>query len=303
MAEFDAEGAGISFDYAEVNGVRLHYARKGGGRAMVFVHGFPDFWYTWRHQLVEFGQDHLAVAPDMRGFNLSSKPKGVGEYRPQFIVEDLRQFIRAMGQSSCVLVAHDWGGAIAWNFAIAHPDMVEKLVILNAPHPALFARDLKSNPDQIAGSQYMNFFRMPQAAEKLARDDYAMLWRFSFGSWDTNGVVSAADKAAYLEAWSQPGALEAGLNWYKASPLRPPNEDGGYDGPPPPDLDPADFRVRVPTCVIWGMNDTALRPSLLDGLDDIVEDLTLHRIEGAGHWVFHQEPDRINRIIREFLAK
>ena len=171
------------------------------------------------------------------------------------------------------------------------------------PHPALFARDLKSNPDQIAGSQYMRFFRTPEAEEKLSRDNYAMLWRFSFEDMDAKGAVDEGEKEAYLKAWSQPGALAAGLNWYKASPLRPPDADGNFDGPPVPDLNPADFRVTVPTCVIWGMDDTALRPSLLDGLDEVVDNLTLHRVEGCGHWVFHEEPERINGLIRDFITQ
>ena len=303
MAEFDAAAAGITFDYAEVNGVRLHYARAGGGPLMLFVHGFPDFWYTWRRQLVEFGRDHLAVAPDMRGYNLSSKPQDVKEYRPQYMVEDLRQFIHAMGHDRCVLVAHDWGGAVAWNFAITYPAMVEKLVIINAPHPVMFARDLKTHLEQIEGSQYMNFLRSDVAEEKLSRDDYAMLWRFAFLELDAKGAVGEGDKAAYLEAWSQPGALAAGLKWYKASPLRPPGPEGTFDGPPPPDLEPEDFQVTMPTCVIWGMDDTALRTCLLEGLDEVVPDLTLHRIEGAGHWVFHEQPERVNNLIRGFLAR
>ncbi len=288
----------IRHDYADVNGIRLHYAHAGQGRPMLFVHGFPEFWYEWRRQLVEFGADHLALAPDMRGYNLSSKPREVREYRIPYMVEDLRQLLRGLGRRSCTLVGHDWGGAVAWAFAIAHPEMVERLVIVNAPHPYTFARDLRHNPDQAEASRYMLLFRSAAAEEKMSENDYDRIWRFSFKELYERGAMSDEEKAAYFEAWARPGALTGGLNWYRASPLRPPAEDGSYDGAPLPELDPARFRVKVPTLVIWGMQDRALLPGLLDGLDEVVDDLRIERVPDAGHWVIHEKPELVNRLIR-----
>ena len=178
--------------YATVNGVRLHYASKGQGPLMLFVHSFPEFWHAWKNQLDEFGRDHRAVALDMRGYNLSDKPAEVKAYRTKHLVEDLRQLIEHLGGRPCVLVAHDWGGAVAWNLAIAHPDCVSRLVIVNAPHPVLFARALKNNPEQIAASQYMLLLRDAKAERVLSENNFqrleAMLRSFAddAGGWPSD---------------------------------------------------------------------------------------------------------------------
>lgn len=222
--------------FAEVNGLRLHYVTAGRGPLMMFVHGFPEFRYEWRRQLVEFGRDHQAVAPDMRGYNLSGKPAELSQYRVPNMVEDLRALAAHLGRERFVLVGHDWGGVIAWAFAIAHP---ERLVI-------------------------------------------------------------AADRAAYLEAWSQPGALTGGLNYYRAAGVGPPGGDGvparSFGG------DVARLIVRVPTLVIWGERDHALLTGNLDGLERFVPDLRIERIPDGSHWVVNEQPERVNRLIRDFLG-
>jgi pimeloyl-ACP methyl ester carboxylesterase len=290
----------ITHHDAVVNGIRLHYAAAGSGKLMLFVHGFPEFWYTWRHQLAEFAGDHHVVAPDMRGYNLSDKPSGVEHYAAAKIIADLRDLTRHLGHARCILVGHDWGGAIAWGFAIAHPDMVEKLVIVNAPHPAVFARELTQNKAQAEASQYMLFFRSEQAESVLSADNFKALWDRTYEKPLRAGHLTEADKQAYLTAWAQPGALTGGLNWYRATSLRPPKHTGGGDEGPPK-LDPTQFQVRVPTLVIWGMQDTALRPGNLEGLDGFVPDLRICRIEDASHWVVEERPAEVNRLIREFL--
>ncbi|HYM31404.1 MAG TPA: alpha/beta hydrolase [Candidatus Cybelea sp.] len=286
--------------YAEVNGIKLHYATAGKGPLMLFVHGFPEFWYTWRHQLAEFAKDHRVVAPDMRGYNLSDKPKAVEQYAARHIIEDLRQLVLHLGEKRCVVVAHDWGGAIAWGFAIQHPELVAKLVIVNAPHPAVFARELRENPKQAQASQYMLFFRSEQAEAVLSADNFKTLWERTYERPFKQGHLNEADKRAYLAAWGQPGALTGGLNWYRASPLRPPKA-GGDPSDVAPKLDPALFQVKVPTLVIWGMQDTALPPGNLDGLDKFVADLRIRRIDDATHWVLEERPAEVNAAIREFL--
>ena len=294
----------LSDHFAELpNGIRLHYVRAGAGPLVLFVHGFPEFWYEWKRQLAEFSRHYLAVAPDMRGHNLSSKPQEVKAYRAKHLVEDLRLLIDHLDGKPCILVAHDWGGAIAWNFAALHPDYLRKLVIINAPHPAIFARELRDNPDQQRASAYMNLFRSEKAERVLSEHDFARLTRMTLDAWAANGgAATPEDRRAYMQAWSQPGALTCALNFYRASPLYPP-EPGETSAPARLDLDPAPFRVRVPTLVIWGERDEALLRGNLDGLAEQVSDLTVRRVPDASHWVVHERPDLVNAYIGEFIAR
>ncbi len=288
--------------YAAVNGIRLHYVSNGSGPLILFVHGFPEFWYAWNNQLNTFADHYHAVALDMRGYNLSDKPADVKAYRTRHLVEDLRQLIDHLGGRPCVMVAHDWGGAVAWDFAIRHPDYLSRLVIINAPHPVLFARAFNNSAEQIAASQYMLLLRDPKAERVLSEDNYRrledMLHSFADGK---GGWLSEADRQRYREAWAQPGALAGGLNYYRASRLHPPAADQAARATGI-ELAAADFTVTVPTLVISGERDRALRPVLLEGLDEVVRDLVVERIPEGSHWVVHEYPDRVNRLIREFIA-
>ena len=281
----------ISHEYAEINGVRLHYATAGRGPLILFLHGFPEFWYEWKNQLAEFGRDHTAVAPDMRGYNLSAKPSELSAYAMPALVEDVRALAdRLRGGARFTLVAHDWGGVVAWVFAAMHPEMLDRLVIINAPHPTVFARELRDNPAQQQASQYMLLFRSPAAEATLSANDYAALV--------TAVGVSGEDKDTYIAAWSQPGALTGGLNYYRAAQIGPPTADAA---PPAPAAPPV--IVRVPTLVIWGEHDTALLTGNLNGLDAFVPELTVKRIPDATHWVVREKSPEVNRLIREFLAR
>jgi epoxide hydrolase 4 len=277
-------------EYAEVNRVRLHYVTAGKGPLIVFLHGFPEFWYEWKLQLPEFAKDHRAVALDMRGYNLSDKPAGVDAYEMSKLVEDVRALAEHLGYKKFILVGHDWGGGVAWSFAIAHPEYLSKLVIINCPHPAILARELLQNPAQQKASQYMLLFRSPQAEAILSANNYAGLVEGVLGEGLKSGVFTEADKQAYIAAWSQPGALTGGLNYYRAGNL----------GPPAPGLDTASL-VKVPTLVIWGEKDTALLTGNLDGMDKYVPDLTVKRIPDGSHWVVHEKPEVVNGYIREFI--
>jgi pimeloyl-ACP methyl ester carboxylesterase len=293
-----AAGA-IEHGYAEVNGVRLHYARAGAGPLMLFLHGFPEFWRGWKGPLEYFGaRGWLAVAPDQRGYNLSDKPAGVEHYRAKLLIEDIRQLARSLGGERFVLVAHDWGGAIAWNFAIAHPELLSQLVIVNSPHPYTFWRELVNNPAQQQASAYMLLLRDAKAERVLSQDGYAKLWQFAFG-WGTPRF-SEQDKAEYLAAWAQPGALTGGLNWYRASPLYPPS--AADPGASRLRLEAKDFVVKVPTLVIWGEEDRALLPGCLEGLEQCVPDLRVVRVPGASHWIVHEYPDRVCGEIERFVG-
>lgn len=288
--------------YATANGLKFHYAQAGRGKLILFVHGFPEFWYAWKDQLAEFGKDHLAVAPDQRGYNLTEKPAKVEDYQVPNLVEDIRALAAHLnGGQPFVLVGHDWGGAVAWTFAIRHPALVEKLVIINAPHPGVFDRELAQNPAQQQASQYMLLFRSPNAESTLSANNYAPLVEGVLGELKRSGKVTEADIARYIQAWSQPGALTGGLNWYRAARVGPPV--GGQRESLTASVGVESLRVTVPTLVIWGEKDTALLPGNLVGLEQFVPNLTVERIPEGSHWVVHEQPDRINRLIREFLRK
>jgi epoxide hydrolase 4 len=295
----------LKHEYAEINGVRLHYVRSGHGKKLVmFVHGFPEFWYEWKNQLEDFGKDYTAVAPDMRGYNLSSKPAQVDDYQVKYLTEDLRLLAEHLGHKKFILVAHDWGGAVAWSLAISHPECLEKLVIINAPHPGVFQRELQQNPAQQKASSYMLMFRGPQAEQTLSANNYAMLVQVVLGEGLKQGFFTEEDKQAYIEAWSQPGALTGGLNYYRAARVGPPSGPAGKEG------EVANFAgalpslmVKVPTLVIWGEKDTALLTGNLEGLDAFVPDLTIKRIPDGTHWVVHEKPALVDSYIRDFIAK
>lgn len=313
----------IAHRFADVNGIRLHYAvaGEGNGRLILFAHGFPEFWYEWKDQLAEFGRDFLAVAPDLRGYNLSDKPAEVEQYTGRHVAADLRALVAHLGHDRCVLVGHDWGGAIAWGFALAYPELLERLVIINAPHPAIFERELRGNPAQQRASAYMRVFRQPDAERLLAADDYRRLRGALLDDLLAHGHFTQADADAYIAAWSQPGALTGGLNYYRAMRLAPPYSAPVEGEPlfvgdllPPREADPAepaspapagprrDLTIRVPTLMIWGERDTALLTGNLDGLDAYVPDLTVCRIPDASHWVVHEQPDVVNGYIRAFIG-
>ena len=289
----------LTHEFAEVNGVRLHYARAGQGKLILFVHGFPEFWYAWKDLLPEFGRDHLAVAPDMRGYNLSSKPANVADYAVPLLVDDLRALAKSLGHETFTLVAHDWGGGVAWSLAINHPECLEKLVIINAPHPALFERELNRNPAQQAASQYMLLFRSPKAEAALEANNYAFLVDACLTRGLKKGHFNEEDKQAYLTAWAQPGALTGSLNWYRAAGIGPPVGEAKA-----PSFEPsaAAAKVNVPTLVIWGEKDAALVKENLDGLDQYVPDLRVRHVPDGTHWVIHEQPKVVAGFIREFIA-
>ena len=290
----------LKYEFADVNGVRLHYARAGQGKLILFVHGFPEFWYAWKDQLPEFGRDHLAVAPDMRGYNLSSKPTDVTDYAVPHLVDDLRALARSLGHEKFILVAHDWGGGVAWSLGIHHPECLEKLVIINAPHPALFERELNRNPAQQAASQYMLLFRSPKAEATLSANNYAFLVDAVLTRGLKKGHFTEDDRQTYLTAWSQPGALTGSLNWYRAAGIGPPtSSDKAHSFEP----SAGPSKVSVPTLVIWGEKDQALVKENLDGLDQHVPDLTVRRIADGTHWVIHEQPALVAAHIREFIAR
>lgn len=298
---------GITHHWAHVNGLRLHYAAAGDPARplMLFVHGFPEFWYAWREPMKAMADHYRVVALDMRGYNLSDKPEGVAAYRARHLIEDLRQLIVQLtagtGQTRCTLVAHDWGGAVAWNFVAQHPDLVSRFAVFNAPHNATFVRELAHNPAQQAASHYMLLHRSPLAEDVMSRNQHACLSAMLRTSTPNADWLDAGTEARYREAWAQPGALTGGLNYYRATPMYPPTAT--ERGPLDIQIDPATCHVRVPTLVVWGERDPFLLPGCIDGLQDHVDDLTLVRDPGSSHWIVHERPDFVIQTLRDWLSQ
>lgn len=290
----------IRHDFADVNGVRLHYANAGAGKMIIFLHGFPEFWYAWRKQLAEFGEDYLAVAPDMRGYNLSSKPPEVEQYEIRHLAQDVVSLASHLGAKKFLLVGHDWGGVVAWATAMAFPESVEKLIIINAPHPVVFRRELRENPAQQQASEYMIMFRSPQAEALITADNFDNFQEHLLGELLRQGHFTEADRQEYVQAWSQPGAITGGLNYYRAAQAGPPEALLGeaFDAMRRfPSLD-----VKAPTLVIWGEKDPYLLIGNLKGLEEYVPNLKIERFADATHWVVHEKTAEVNSLIRRFLA-
>lgn len=292
----------LTHRYAIVNGVRLHYVTAGKGRMILFLHGFPEFWYAWKNQLAEFGTTYRVVAPDMRGYNLSEKPASVDDYRLSILVEDVKALADHLKAKPFILVGHDWGGVVAWAFALTYPHYLDRLIIINAPHPAIFQRELRENPAQQKASQYMLLFRRPDAEQILSANQYAALVQAVLAQGLQRGYFTEEDRKAYLAAWSQPGALTGGLNYYRAARVGPPSPADETSHTEWAQEFPHGL-IRVPTLVIWGEQDTALLTGNLNGLDQYVTSLTIHRIPDASHWVVHEKPELVNSLIRAFINK
>jgi pimeloyl-ACP methyl ester carboxylesterase len=274
---------------------------------VVFLHGFPEAAFVWDGLIDRLSGSFRCVAPNLRGYAGSTAPAAVEAYRAKHLVADLDGLIAALGGQAgraAAVVAHDWGGAVAWNFAALCPARLERLVIINSPHPALFLRALQHDPQQQAASAYMNFLCRPDAAGLLTEDDHRRLWAFftGMGAADASrpggGWLTEAMRERYRQAWA--AGLEGPLNYYRASPLRPP--DARQQLVMSVSLPDPLVTVRVPTLVMWALADTALPPLLLDGLERYVPDLRIERIADATHWVVHEQPDGLADRLRAFLA-
>ena len=289
----------LTHAYATVNGVKLHYVTRGTGPVLLFLHGFPEFWYMWRNQIAEFARTHRVIALDMRGYNLSDKPKKVKDYAMTELVADLRAFIAAVaGNSKVTLVGHDWGGAVIWAYAAYYPGTLDKAVIISAPHPTLFQRELRSDPFQMQASSMMFMAQDRRAEAMLRKDDFALLSRYLFGSSAKPAAYTSADRKAYKDAWAKPGALTGALNYFRAAEISAPTSSKVQTARPAVTL-PV---LTVPTLVLWGDRDPGLMIGNLNGLDKLVTKLTVKRFPAGGHWLVHDEPEAVNRAIREFIT-
>jgi pimeloyl-ACP methyl ester carboxylesterase len=271
----------VTHGYATNNGVRIHYAQLGQGPLVVMIHGFPDCWLTWRVQMEALAKDHEVVAIDQRGYNLSDRPKGVENYDMSLLVADVAAVVRARGRERAIIVGHDWGGAVAWTFATTKPEMTEKLVVLNLPHPRGLNRELVNNPEQRKNSAYARQFQQPGAHTNLTAEGLTF--------WVKDPVV----RARYVEAFRR-SDFEALLNYYKRNYPREPYIE---------DTSPV-VKVQCPVLLIHGLKDTALlAPALNDSWKWVEKDLTLVTVPGADHWVQQDAPELVTRSIVSWLHR
>ena len=284
----------IKFDFAQIGGVRLHCATAGtGARLVVLLHGFPEFWYSWRHQIEALSDEYTIVAPDMRGYNLSDKPAHVKDYAIGNLVDDVTNLIRHFGREQAAVIGHDWGAGIAWAVAQTQPEAVWKLGALQVPPMAVWRKNQTLR--QALASWYMLFFQIPRLPEWLMSiNDYAMLERGLRDTTAEKGVFTDEEIAEYKKAWSEPGALTAGINYYRANfvPLFLTESK------------PLNQKITVPTVFIYGEKDHAVLPETVKGVGEMVDaPYEEFRIQTAAHWVQQEASEAVTDILREFLAE
>jgi len=283
-------------------GVTLNVALAGdrANPAVMLLHGFPESHRTWRELAPLLDRDLFLVMPDQRGFAGSDRPQDVDDYRTDVLIDDLFALADALGLERFALVGHDWGGAVAWGAALRGDRRLTRLAIVNAPHPVIFQKSLVESADQRAASQYINAFRAPGFAKLVEAKGFEWFFERTFSAHVELALIPEAEKRQYLADWSQPGAFDAMLNWYRAAKVVVPPP--GVTVPLPDWLLRAFPKVRIPTLVIWGMKDTALLPLQLDGLDALVDDLSVMRIPQAGHFAPWEAPDEVAAALQPFLA-
>ncbi|ALS75550.1 alpha/beta hydrolase [Planococcus rifietoensis] len=282
----------VEFHLIETNGIRLHTAVAGpeDGELVVLLHGFPEFSYGFHHQMEALAASgYRVVAPDQRGYHLSDKPEQIEDYTINKLSDDIAGLIEAFGETSAMVIGHDWGGAVSWHLAASKPDYVKKLIAINIPHPAAMPRVFMKNPLQWLKSSYMAFFQLPEVPEKLmAANDFESMKQAMKGTARLDAFTDQ-ELERYKDAWSQPGALTGMLNWYrtirKGSLLQMPKAP-----------------MRMPVRIIWGLGDQFLSPMLATESLKFCENAELVWVGEATHWVHHEQPEIVNRLIKEFLA-
>ena len=304
-------------NYAEVNGQKLHYATAGKGKMVLFLHGYPAFWYQWKDQMLEMSKTHMAVAPDLRGYNLSSRPEPIDQYQMKLLVEDVKQLAEKLNGkgNKFVLVIHDFGSLVGWVFTMYYPELVEKLIVVNGPNPWVTERELRENPSQRYASNYHFVFNNILAPGEKPMDENDTVEsakkRASGGFVDAEvkaGHYTEEDRQMWIGAWSQPGSTRAGLNYYRAN-----NRNGPFNDLHPKEMVKKSWSaaemtpgakspvVNVPTLVIWGLKDEALLPGNLSGLDKWVSNMWVKLYPENGHWVFIERYKEVNADMRAFI--
>ncbi len=304
----------INHGYASVNGIRLHYAESGGGdQLVILLHGFPEFWYSWRHQLAALAASYHVIAPDLRGYNLSDRPLRVEDYRIDVLVEDVIGLMRHFGSDKAAIVAHDWGAGVAWKLAEKYSDHVSKLVILQVPPAAAWRANMTLS--QLLKSWYMFLFQLPAFPEwMIRRRNFAVLEKMFRDTVGRKGTFSDADIDLYKEALARPGALTAALNYYRANVFRimsgagrkreHKERNGATNNESnSPSTGSNGFRIRVATLFIYGEKDVALTPATVQGIEKYIDAPYRElRIADSGHWVQNEAAAEVNAALLDFLA-
>jgi len=281
----------LDHQYIETNDIQLHVVQAGPieGPLVVLLHGFPEFWYSWKKQIPYLANAGYRVwVPDQRGYNLSAKPDGIEAYSLDKLAADVIGLINAAGQKQIFLVGHDWGAAVAWWVAAKYPGRIARLVVVNVPHWTVWEKNLRSNLAQMRKSWYMFFFQIPWLPEVLARLKQWNMPILILKKSSRPGTFNDSDFEQYRQAWSQPKAYRSMLNWYRAMIQKPP-------------IPPASTRITVPTMLIWGAKDRFLGREMAQPSIDFCDDGRLIFIDEATHWVQHEEAERVNELIDTFL--
>jgi pimeloyl-ACP methyl ester carboxylesterase len=283
-------GSNVREGYADIGDVRLHYVEAGEGPLIVLLHGFPEFWYGWRLQIEPLAAAGFrVVAPDMRGYNLSSRPEDVHAYDTEHLTADIRGLIQERGAQKALLVGHDWGGSVAWATAMQYPEVVDRLAILNAAHPRKLTQGLH-HPGQLRKSWYFFFFALPELPEAVVHADRWHFFRHFLHA--ARPAYTPEEMDRYIEAWSQPGAATGMINYYRFSVRESPKEAEAALRP-----------ISAPTLVIWGQQDQYLGPELAEPEHDDVPNLDrVERLPDASHWVHHDEAQRVTQLLTDFFT-
>ncbi|MGH7899509.1 MAG: alpha/beta fold hydrolase [Candidatus Binatia bacterium] len=288
-------GDDFKHDFIEANGIRFHYVTAGEGPLVLLLHGFPQFWYAWRHQIPALASRFRVVAPDLRGYGDTEKPPRVSDYRTGVLAADVAELVRALGEKKAHVVGHDWGGGVAWITATDHPEVVDRLAVLNCPHPKVFARALRSSIRQLARSWYMFFFQLPLVPEwtfQLAPQQ--MMERMFRRMAIRKDTFSDEDLREFRASLEKPGALTAAINYYRAtfrnfSAMR--------------ELEREDKKISAPTMLIWAENDIALGKELTYGMEPLFgAPFRIEYVPNCSHWVNEEQPELVNRLLLEFLT-
>ena len=286
----------LHHEFANINGIKMHYVTIGEGPLIVFLHGFPEFWKSWKHQISFFSKKFKVVALDMRGYGETERPIQVEEYRIEKLARDVTELIDSLGQKKATVVGHDWGGAVAWATAMMNPSFVEKLIVMNAPHPAIVQRNAFRNYAQMQKSWYMFFFLLEKAPEKvLSSNNFEILKHMFEISIKRKDRFSLSDIEEYVSSWSKEGGITGGLNYYRANLNEEFWGNLGESIPFP--------KIKIPTLQIWAEDDMFLGKELTEGTKEFVVDapFSLNVIPNCGHWVQQEAPEEVNQIMEEFL--
>lgn len=282
----------LQHKFTDVNGIRLHYVEQGKGELVILLHGWPEFWYCWRKQIPELAKHFHVVAPDLRGFNESDKPANVSAYKIETVTKDIVELIEKTGHKKATVIAHDWGGSVGYELGMNYPEKLNKLIILNSPHPSVMKKHLMTNPKQRKRSSYMFFFQIPLLPELFMKLTLQKTFTKSFRGWAYNKEQFPDEVIAeYVKAFRKKGAIRGGLNWYRAA-FRSWKKENKKEKKP----------VSVPTLIIWGENDKALGKELIYDMDKYFSaPFEVKYISKCSHWVQNEYPELVNKYILEFL--